>query len=114
MNEDMVEAIFDWISEMRAGNLGFIIEVPNISLPRLEAWSHNIKAWSEKITFEIEAPASIRGNTVLAARKYGTCLEEIRYLPRFLLSNQTVHPVQIQWGSRGTPPPPGYFSMQLV
>ena len=25
----MVEAIFDWISEMRAGNLGFIIEVPN-------------------------------------------------------------------------------------
>ena len=59
----MVEAIFDWISEMRAGNLRFIIEVPNISLPRLEAWSH-IKAWSEKITFEIEAPASIRGNTV--------------------------------------------------
>ena len=59
----MVEAIFDWISEMRAGNLGFIIEVPNISLPHLEAWSH-IKAWSKKITFEIEAPASIRGNTV--------------------------------------------------
>ena len=31
MNEDMVEAIFDWISdhEMRAGNLRFIIEVPN-------------------------------------------------------------------------------------
>ena len=44
----MVEAIFDWNSEMRAGNLGFIIEVPNISLP----------------PFEIEAPASIRGNTV--------------------------------------------------
>ena len=44
---------------MRAGNLRFIIEVPNISLPHLEAWSH-IKAWSEKITFEIEAPASIR------------------------------------------------------
>ena len=62
-NEDMVEAIFYWISEMRAGNLGFIIEVPNIRLPHLEAWSH-IKAWSEKITFEIEAPASIRGNTV--------------------------------------------------
>ena len=41
----------------------FIIEVPNISLPHLEAWSH-IKAWCEKITFEIEAPASIRGNTV--------------------------------------------------
>ena len=60
----MVEAIFDWISEMRAGNLGFIIEVPNISLPHLEAWSH-IKAWSEKITFEIKALASIRGNTVL-------------------------------------------------
>ena len=59
----MVEAIFDWISETRAGNLGFIIEVPNISLPHLEAWSH-IKAWSEKITFEIEALASIRGNTV--------------------------------------------------
>ena len=59
----MVEAIFDWIIEMRAGNLGFIIEVPNISLPHLEAWSH-IKAWSEKITFEIEARASIRGNTV--------------------------------------------------
>ena len=56
----MVEAIFDWISEMRAGYLGFIIEVPNISLPHLEAWSH-IK---EKITFEIEARASIRGNTV--------------------------------------------------
>ena len=32
MNEDMVEAGFDWISEMRAGNLRFIIEVPNISL----------------------------------------------------------------------------------
>ena len=47
----------------RAGNLGFIIEVPNISLPHLDAWSH-IKAWSEKITFEIEARASIRGNTV--------------------------------------------------
>ena len=59
----MVEAIFDWISEMRAGNLGFMIEVPNISLPHLEARSH-IKALSEKITFEIEAPASIRGNTV--------------------------------------------------
>ena len=57
----MVIAIFDWISEMRAGNLRFIIEVPNISLPHLEAWSH-IKAWSEKI---IEAPVSIRGNTVL-------------------------------------------------
>ena len=57
----MIEAIFDWNSEMRAGNLGFIIEVPNISLPHLEAWSH-IKAWSEKITFEIEALASIRGN----------------------------------------------------
>ena len=41
MNEDMVEAVFDWIS------LRFIIEVPNISLPHLEAWSH-IKAWSEK------------------------------------------------------------------
>ena len=63
MNEDMVQAVFDWISEMRAGNLRFIIEVPNISLPHLEAWPH-IKAWSEKITFEIEAPASIRGNTV--------------------------------------------------
>ena len=63
MNEDMVEAVFDWISEMRADNLRFIIEVPNISLPRLEAWSH-IKAWCEKITFEIEAPASVRGNTV--------------------------------------------------
>ena len=62
----MVEAIFDWISEMRAGNLGFIIEVPNISLPHLEAWSH-IKAWSEKIIFEIEAPASIRGNTVFGS-----------------------------------------------
>ena len=50
----MVEAIFDWISEMRAGNLGFIIEVPNINLPHLVAWSH-IKAWSEKkIAFEIE------------------------------------------------------------
>ena len=36
---------------MRACNLRFIIEVPNISLPHLEAWSH-IKAWSEKITFE--------------------------------------------------------------
>ena len=57
MNEDMVEAVFDWISEMRAGNLRFIIGVPNISLPHLEAWS-------EKITFEIEAAASIRGNTV--------------------------------------------------
>ena len=56
MNEDMVEAVFDWIS------LRFIIEVPNISLPHLEAWSH-IKAWSEK---KIEAPASIRGNTVYA------------------------------------------------
>ena len=44
---------------MRAGNLGFIIEVPNISLPHLEAWSH-----VRKITFEIEAWASIRGNTV--------------------------------------------------
>ena len=55
----MVEAIFDSISEMRAGNLRFIIEVPNISLPHLEAWSH-IKAWSEKI----EAWASVRGNTV--------------------------------------------------
>ena len=63
----MVEAIFYWISEMRAGNLGFIIEVPNISLPHLEAWSH-IKAWSEKITFEIEARASIRGNTVIEGR----------------------------------------------
>ena len=63
MNEDMVEAVFDWISEMRAGNLRFITEVPNISLPHLEAWSH-IKAWSEIITFEIEALASIRGNTV--------------------------------------------------
>ena len=63
MNEDMVEAVFDWISEMLAGNLRFIIEVPNISLPHLEAWSH-IKAWSEIITFEIEAPASIRGNMV--------------------------------------------------
>ena len=52
---------------MRAGNLGFIIEVPNISLPHLEAWSH-IKAWSEKITFEIEAQASIRGNTVCIGR----------------------------------------------
>ena len=51
MNEDMVEAVFDWISEMRAGNLGFIVEVPNISLPHLEAWSH-IKAWSEKITLK--------------------------------------------------------------
>ena len=57
MNEDMVEAVFDWISEMRAGNLRFITEVSNISLPHLEAWS-------EIITFEIEAPASIRGNTV--------------------------------------------------
>ena len=47
---------------MRTGNLRFIIEVPNTSLPHLEAWSH-IKAWSEIITFEIEAPASIRGNT---------------------------------------------------
>ena len=56
MNEDMVEAVFDWINEMRAGNLRFITNVPNISLPHLEAWSH-IKAWSE-------APASIRGNTV--------------------------------------------------
>ena len=46
----MVEAIFDWISEMRAGNLRFIIEVPNISLSHLEAWSH-IKAWSEKNHF---------------------------------------------------------------
>ena len=63
MNEDMVEAIFGWISEMTAGNLRFIIEVSNISLPHLEACSH-IKVWSEKITFEIEAPASIRGNTV--------------------------------------------------
>ena len=53
MNEDMVEAVFDWISEMRAGNLRFIIEVPNIGLPHLEAWSH-IEAWSEKITFEFE------------------------------------------------------------
>ena len=64
MNEGMVEAVFDWISEMRAGNLRFITEVPNISLPHLEAWS-DIKAWSEIITFEIEAPASFRGNTVL-------------------------------------------------
>ena len=68
-NEDMVEAGFDWISEMRAGNLKFIIEVPNISLPHLEAWSH-IKAWSEIITFEIEAPASIRGNVVPYSREY--------------------------------------------
>ena len=59
-----VEFVFDWISEMRAGNLRFIIEVPNIGLTHLEAWSH-IKAWSEKITFEIEALASIRGITVL-------------------------------------------------
>ena len=29
MNEDMVEAVFDWTSEMRAGNLRFITEVPN-------------------------------------------------------------------------------------
>ena len=29
MNEDMVEASFDWISEMRAGNLRIIVEVPN-------------------------------------------------------------------------------------
>ena len=28
MNEDMVEAVFDCISEMLAGNLRFIIEVP--------------------------------------------------------------------------------------
>ena len=69
MNEDMVEAIFDWISEMRAGNLRFITEVPNISLPHLEAWSH-IKAWSEIITFEIEAPACIRGNTVANSSDY--------------------------------------------
>ena len=56
-----------WLKPVLIGsvsNLRFIIEVPNISLPHLEAWSH-IKAWSEKITFEIEAPASIRGNTVL-------------------------------------------------
>ena len=55
-----------WLKPVLIGsvsNLRFIIEVPNISLPHLEAWSH-IKAWSEKITFEIEAPASIRGNTV--------------------------------------------------
>ena len=58
----MVEAIFDWISEMRAGNLRFIIEVPNISLPHLEALSH-IKAWSEKKS--LEARASIRGNAVV-------------------------------------------------
>ena len=69
MTEVMVEAVFDWISEMRAGNLRFIIEVPNISLPHLESWSH-IKTWYEKkITFEIEAPASIRGNTVPASQK---------------------------------------------
>ena len=48
MNEDMVEAVFDWISEMRAGNLRFIIGVPNISLPHLEAWSH-IKASQQKV-----------------------------------------------------------------
>ena len=50
MSEDMVEAVFDWISEMTAGNLRFIIEVFNTSLPHLEAWSH-IKAWSEKKNF---------------------------------------------------------------
>ena len=49
MNEDMVEAGFDWISEQsQVHNRG--------TLTVLEAWSH-IKAWSEKI-------ASIRGNTV--------------------------------------------------
>ena len=55
-----------WLKPVLIGsvsNLRFIIEVPNISLPHLEAWSH-IKAWFEIITFEIEAPASIRGNTV--------------------------------------------------
>ena len=55
-----------WLKPVLIGsvsNLRFIVEVPNISLPHLEAWSHT-KAWSEKITFEIEAPASIRGNTV--------------------------------------------------
>ena len=61
MNEDMVEAIFDWISETRAGNLKFIIEVPNISLPPGLIQKPDLK----KITFEIEAPASIRGNMVL-------------------------------------------------
>ena len=45
------EAVFNWISEMKAGNLRFIIKVSNKILPHLEAWSH-IKAWSEKITFE--------------------------------------------------------------
>ena len=46
MNEDMVEAGFDWISEQpHRGTLE-----PNISLPHLEAWSH-IKAWSEKNHF---------------------------------------------------------------
>ena len=63
MNEDMVEAVFDWISEMRAGNLRFIIEVPNISLPHLEAWSH-IKAWSEKNHFGNRSPG-------FHSRKYG-------------------------------------------
>ena len=56
-----------WLKPVLIGsgsNLRFIIEVPNISLPHLEAGSH-LKAWSEKITFKIEAPASIRGNTVV-------------------------------------------------
>ena len=65
----MVEAIFDRISEMRAGNLRFIIEIPNISLPHFRS----LKAWSEKITFEIEAPASIRGNTVMVLASLSKC-----------------------------------------
>ena len=44
-----------WLKPVLIGsgsNLRFIIEVPNISLPHLEAGSH-LKAWSEKITFKI-------------------------------------------------------------
>ena len=55
-----------WTSDLRGFGLtgSGLARVHCISLPHLEAWSHK-KAWSEKITLEIEAPASIRGNTVL-------------------------------------------------